>query len=65
MNINIQLIKKNMNKYSINLLKNHLEQYGNNIVTGSFNIESNLNKRIITAKILNKYNITEEHRNIY
>ena len=51
-----------MNKYSINLLKNHLEQYGNNIVTGSFNIEPNLNKRIITPKILNKYNITEEHR---
>ena len=62
MNINIKLIKDNMNKYSINLLKNHLEQYGNNIVTGSFNIEPNLNKRIITPKILNKYNITEEHR---
>ena len=64
MNINIKLIKDNMNKYSINLLKNHLEQYGSNIMTGSFNIESNLNKKIITAKILDKYNITEEHRKL-
>ena len=60
--INIQLIRENMNKYSINLLKNHLEQYGTNILTGSFITKSNLNKKIITAKILNKYNITEEHR---
>ena len=61
-NINIQLIKENMNRYSINLLKNHLEQYGPNILTSSFINESNLNKKIITAKILNKYNISEEHR---
>lgn len=62
MNINIQLIKENMNKYSFTLLKNYLEQYGKNILTSSIINESNLNKKIITSKILNKYNITEEHR---
>lgn len=61
-NLNIHLIQENNNKYSINLLKNYLQTYGEDILTGPFINESNLNKKIITAKILNKYNITEEHR---
>lgn len=62
LNVNIQLIRENINNYSRNLIKNHFINYAKSIFSDSFINESIINKEIITAEILYKYNLTNEHR---
>ena len=62
-NINFELIKKNNYKYSEKLANIHYDLYAKNILNDNLQKESD-NRKIITEKILNKYDLTKEHRKI-
>lgn len=59
---NIELISKNLIFYSEKLTDNHFEIYYNDILTELLLKETIENKKIINENILNKYNLTKEHR---
>ena len=63
-NINFELIKKNNYKYSEKLANIHYDLYSKNILNDILQKESDINRKIITEKILNKYDLTKEHRKI-
>lgn len=60
--INVELIRENMSKYSDKLLVNYLQTYAKNIMDELLLKESKENKKVINETILNKYNLTNEHR---
>lgn len=61
-NIDSELIKENMSKYSYKLSLNHLKLYSSQFLIDNLKDCSNQNKKIITEQILKKYNLTKEIR---
>ena len=59
---NIELIKENMTKYADKLLTNYLQTYTQNIMNELLLKESKEKKKVINEAILNKYNLTKNHR---
>lgn len=62
LSVNIELIQNNMNNYSSKLISSYFKAYSKNIMNDFLGKELIENKKIMNEGILNKYNITKEHR---